>query len=425
MSFTKKNQSSNNFIGTITSSHNSLTLCSSGCGDLDLVLGGGIPLGSILLIKEDKSTKYANLLLKLFSSQTLDSNHSLLFSGSEITSTVENLPLKVIKSSATSTNLKDDDGEILDLSNFTSKRTMGLVRNRDPVVENDKMKIAWRYQNLGKFETDLSGRSGLNHTFKNASLNAVPYLSIFDITKSIEKKKLGELVSNGNLHVFSIEDFNNTDDCYEKLFQKIENVVKEGNFSLKAPPVNGVKRILKVVIQSIGTPFWNPSNEQSHFKFLYKLKLLLSQVAACCMISIPAYLYNDHYQIKSQSKIRSIERFCDAVLELESFEGSPRELHPAYTTSTPLQPAYHGLLHPLKLFNQNTLIPATLRNLDHSQLRSLAFRVRRKKFTIETFHLPPEEGEIENDLKIKSSGGDLGFTGGCGAISDGKSNLDF
>jgi elongator complex protein 4 len=99
--------------------------------------------------------------------------------------------------------------------------------------------------------------------------------------------------------------------------------------------------------------------------------------------------------MNSNPFIRAVEILSDAVVEVESFAGTPRKLNPAYTISTPLAPAYHGLIHPIKAYGRRMRVPSVFKTLEASQMRSLAFRCRRKRVTIETFHLPPEDGEEE------------------------------
>ena len=133
-------------------------------------------------------------------------------------------------------------------------------------------------------------------------------------------------------------------------------------------------------------------------------------------MTIPAYLFEDFYKVRSSFEISSIERICDSVIEIESFQGTPRTLPDAYLSH---QPPYHGLIHPIKLPALKKYIPAALRKYSSIQLRSLAFRVRRKRFQIELFYLPPEDETAENsNSKINET------SNGCGGSrKDGK--LDF
>ena len=103
------------------------------------------------------------------------------------------------------------------------------------------------------------------------------------------------------------------------------------------------------------------------------------------MITLPAYLYNDFAHVASVPFIRRIEYVCDAVIEVESFAGSPTMTNPLYTSD------YTGLIRVLSLFRLHSL--SHMSRLSDVELSSMGFKVQRKKFTIETFHLPPEDAE--------------------------------
>jgi elongator complex protein 4 len=90
--------------------------------------------------------------------------------------------------------------------------------------------------------------------------------------------------------------------------------------------------------------------------------------------------------------IRICEHLSDAVIEIESFQGSPHPVNPAYTTD------YNGLIHVNKLYRDGS------RRLGNVYLHSLGFKVRRKRFEIQTFHLPPEDAA------------DNTKTNGCGSL---------
>ena len=64
---------------------------------------------------------------------------------------------------------------------------------------------------------------------------------------------------------------------------------------------------------------------------------------------------------------------------------------------------YHGLIHPHSIFQVDSLLEST--RLGLVERHSLGFKLRRKRFEIEPFILPPE-GE---EMKPK---------GGCGSSSD-------
>ncbi|CAG8802435.1 14713_t:CDS:2, partial [Dentiscutata erythropus] len=71
------------------------------------------------------------------------------------------------------------------------------------------------------------------------------------------------------------------------------------------------------------------------------------------------------------------------------------------TVNSAYSAEYHGLFHVHKLPSINSLIPPSIKLsilAGNGTENNLGFKLRRKKFSIETFHLPPEGG-INERLK--------------------------
>lgn len=141
------------------------------------------------------------------------------------------------------------------------------------------------------------------------------------------------------------------------------------------------------------------------------------------MITIPAHLYGTADQrhafdgSTTSPFIHRIEQLCDASVRIESFAG-------ALTNASSAASAYHGLFHVHKVPVLNALIPSSTKLsilLDGSAkgsggpsgpggnggsskgVNNLGFKVRRKRFAIETFHLPPEGGVGQRRTSSESS----------------------
>lgn len=145
MSFRKRNADQQPKLppGSRLSAYNGQLLVSTGVPSLDDILGGGLPVGTVLLVKEDRATTYAQLLLKYFLAQGLASHHhcALVSKDEDPTEMTRNL-MWLASSDA---DMDDDD------TNTTGKAASG---------ESDRMKIAWRYSHLKKFETSVSAKPG-------------------------------------------------------------------------------------------------------------------------------------------------------------------------------------------------------------------------------------------------------------------------
>ncbi|CAG8711453.1 7479_t:CDS:2 [Funneliformis mosseae] len=347
-SFKKRVQTNQTKIpqGTRLSPYNGQLLISTGLY-LDFykiifkhILGGGIPIGSVLLIKEDRHTEYARLLLKYFLVQGIVSGHHVLLSTAE-----EREPKNFIMGLPWLSNDTDDS----------------VVDDDDKTTElEEKMTIAWRYKGLKKFESSVKNR--------------------------------------------------------------IRNVIEENHLnSLLVPPSNVERNnAIRIGIHSIASPSWQSRSSHDIFAFLHALRGLLRFSFGAAVITIPAYLYTSSFS-EPCSFIRRIEHMCDAVVEVESFAGSPATTNAIYSAT------YHGLFHVHKLPTLNSLIPSStkLSVLSGGSGNNLGFKLRRKKFTIETFHLPPEGGinerrvGPETNKSVKKEEDDKskpGIGSGCGTI---------
>ncbi|RUO96723.1 PAXNEB protein-domain-containing protein, partial [Jimgerdemannia flammicorona] len=98
--------------------------------------GGGVPIGTVLLIKEDRRTAYAHLLLKYFLAQGIASGHHVaLVSKDERPADMVRDLMWVVEEGE---GENDKDGK---------ERAGGED-------DDDSLNIAWRYRGLKKFETE-------------------------------------------------------------------------------------------------------------------------------------------------------------------------------------------------------------------------------------------------------------------------------
>nr|KAF6324452.1 elongator acetyltransferase complex subunit 4 [Myotis myotis] len=267
------------------------------------------------------------------------------------------------------------------------------------------MKIAWRYQLLPKMEAGPVSSSKFGH--------------YYDASKKIPR----ELIEASKWHGFflpeKISSTLNEEPCsltpgYIKLLQFIQKIIYEEGFD-GSNPQKKQKNILRIAIQSLGSPLWgddvccteNCDNSHSLTKFLYILRGLLRTSLSACLITVPTHL------IQNKAIIARITNLSDTVIHLESFIGSNRETNPLYKD-------YHGLIHIRQIPRLNNLM------CDVSDVKDLAFKLKRKLFIIERLHLPPDL----SDTVSRSSKPDLADSTkllgpGCGTMAGGKKHLDF
>lgn len=120
------------------SAHSVLTI-STGIPSLDDVLGGGLPLGHVLVIlAPDPHTAYGELLQRHFVAQGLASGQNIYI----LDDYAMDLAINCMWTQPNKTLLDEVDSE----------RDSGEL-------ESSAVKIAWRYENMRKFQTSVSSAS--------------------------------------------------------------------------------------------------------------------------------------------------------------------------------------------------------------------------------------------------------------------------
>ncbi|XP_076970404.1 elongator complex protein 4 isoform X5 [Tamandua tetradactyla] len=311
--------------GTRPSVRNGQLLVSTGLPALDQLLGGGLAVGTVLLIEEDKYNIYSPLLFKYFLAEGIISGHTLLVASAkeDPADILQELPAPLLDE-----NCKKEFDE-------------DVCNNKIP-ESSIKMKIAWRYQLLPKMEAGPVSSSRFGH--------------YYDLSKRIPQ----QLIEASKYHGFFLPEKLSTafkeEPCsltpgYRKLLHFIQNIIYEEGF--------------------------------------------------------------DGFNCQNKAMIVRVTNLSDVVIGLESFIGSERETNPLYKD-------YHGLIHIRQIPRLNNLI------CDVSDVKDLAFKLKRKLFTIERLHLPPDL----SDTVSRSSKQDLAESAkllgpGCGIMAGGKKHLDF
>uniref|UniRef100_UPI00398F4833 elongator complex protein 4 isoform X2 n=1 Tax=Pristiophorus japonicus TaxID=55135 RepID=UPI00398F4833 len=340
--------------GTRPSLHGGqLLLLSTGVPSLDYLIGGGLAVGTLLLVEEDRYESYSRMLLKYFVAEGAVCGHSLFLASArdhpeEI---LQELPAPLL----------DDVIEIDEAIRETESNSGGI--NNSTTASQNSMIIAWRYQNLPKVQTALTSSSRFGH--------------YYDLSKTMST----ELQHSVKCHSFFLPDEVPLDLAatesgkmnfgYIKLLRSIQRVIREEGFDGVCPQTKQ-RNILRIGIHSLGSLLWgediglseNPEHAYSLTKFLYALRGLLRTSLSACIITVPAYL------IQNKAIIGRVAKLSDTVIGLESFNASERETNPLYKD-------YHGLLHVRQLPRLNSLI------CDVPDTKDLAFKLKRKLFTIE------------------------------------------
>uniref|UniRef100_A0A8C1RS23 Elongator complex protein 4 n=1 Tax=Cyprinus carpio TaxID=7962 RepID=A0A8C1RS23_CYPCA len=346
-SFQKKTRSKLVSIpGTRPSVQNGQLLVSSGVSSLDYVIGGGLAVGTLLLVEEDHYDSYSRMLLKYFLAEGVVCGHELFLASARDhpDDIMQELPSPIV-----------DDVAGMKISE-------GQSQPSDP--ENpDTMKIAWRYQNQPKVQTALASSVRFGH--------------YYDVSKTMEP----ELRQAAKCHSF---------------------------YQLQETPVSKVRNVLRLGLHSLGSVLWgddvcckdNPAHCHALTTFLYILRGLLRTSLSVAMVTVPSHL------TQNRAVMGRIIRLSDTAIALESFKGSEKETNPLYKD-------YHGLLHVRQLPRLNCL------SCEVPDTKDLAFKLKRKQFTIERLHLPPDLSETVSRVSKTE------LAAGCGSTATGNKHLDF
>ncbi|XP_064168072.1 elongator complex protein 4 [Anguilla rostrata] len=386
-SFQKKSRS--NFIsipGTRPSVQNGQLIVSTGVTSLDYVIGGGLAVGTLLLIEEDKYDSYSRMLVKYFLAEGVVCGHSL-FIGSA----------------------RDHPDEILQelpapiLDDIASPRSEEGQGTCDPEAP-DSMKIAWRYQNLPKVQTALASSSRFGH--------------YYDVSKTMDPEMRQTAKCTGfflpqEVALGSAAEPSQMIEGYRALLRSIQGAIRSQGFDGSTPQKS--RNVLRIGLRSLGSALWgddvccseSPAHAAALATFLYGLRALLRCSLSVAMVTVPAHL------VQNRAIMDRVTRLCDTAVALESFRGLEREANPLYKD-------YHGLLHVKQTPHLNCLV------CEVPDQKDLAFKLKRKQFTIERLHLPPDL----SDTVSRSSKPDLAesaklLSSGCGTGATGKKHLDF
>ncbi|KAJ3711478.1 Elongator complex protein 4 [Lentinula raphanica] len=371
MSFKRKSTSKTQSLPGTRPSPGSIatTITSTGIPSLDDILGGGLPLScSLVIAAPDPHSAYGELVQKFFVSQGLACKQDVLVVGSNLDA------LDWVKScmwfhnpTSSKTTLEDD------------------VEEQKPADEDQKMKIAWRYEQLKQFQTTVGSTS---------YVISEDFCQPFDLTSRIPLSIIDSALKSSQLTTFNVLDvlhsvLPNSFSTTQKVLLHIEEILSQR--SSRAPKVP-----LRICIPALGSYAWGDLCAQDILHFLYRLRSVLSRhPLSCASISMESHISANAWG--GPGWIEKVGWMCDGLITLDAFTTNP-------SLST-LFPSHHGLVHIHTLPSPHTLLPpsdrfSTLRGLSVSAVEggnssgenNLAFKCTRKRLIFETLHLDVEGG---------------------------------
>ncbi|MBW0511936.1 hypothetical protein O181_051651 [Austropuccinia psidii MF-1] len=354
-------------IGFHPSHYNGVPTASTGIASLDDVLGGGLPISSNLLIDEDLDGSYARLILRYWIAQGIASHQHVIIVGSSLD--VEGDPERVVERLMSIDDRDEDSSKPDSKTQPVQGSNPSTVDSDDDEITNDPnskhMKIAWRYEHLGKHQAESV-----------ATYQQEARCHLFDLSKTMK------LPAEQRSHIHCI-DASKFEDSVEVL-DEINNVIKKikSRFPQNSPALS-----FRLAVQAFGSAGWPPSSPpgfQTMFRFLKALEYLLqTTTAAVCMVTFPSVYYPPRLR-------QMLPWAVSGYMSLESFAGNER--------SQIAFPNHQGAVDFIKLPCSASLLPpatklSVLRGLGgtSSEARidsNLGFKLsRRKGFRIEMMGL--------------------------------------
>ncbi|KAL7736431.1 hypothetical protein ACLKA6_019641 [Drosophila palustris] len=437
--------------GTRTSPHTAQVITSSGNPSLDEILGGGLPIGSICLIEEDRFMTHAKVLAKYFLAEGVLSKQEI-FLGS-----LDDLPAEMLcrlpkpltdeevemeqRQEQLQQQPADKNGLRIafrynDLPLVNSEQTTAKIGHHFNLMEHmDSMMFYYRQTTVwddSHKEKDIVVEEDDNISNEEQPL---PNAAVGEELNPPAVEADGEITASNNI-INNNNNNNNTTDSstannsistttitpstteqaqpiqpeshlfynprYERLLNKLQPLLQYERF---VPGINRQKNLCRVCITSLGSPLWYDDNFATDLlKFLTVLRASVRSCTAVCFITMPMHLIAKY----DTSLVPKIRQLVDYAIELESFAGSDRETHPAFKE-------YSGLLHLHKMSALNTLA------VHMPETTDLAFKLRRKKFVIEKMHLPPE---LQETSETSAAADIINASPTCGSsVSNSNSNV--
>ncbi|KAK3714984.1 Elongator subunit elp4 [Vermiconidia calcicola] len=339
---------------------------STGTSSLDALLGGhgGLALGCSLLVEESGTTDFAGAILRYYAAEGMCHGHVIHVVGLS-------------------------DSWIRELPGVAEGKASS--RREGKVVDEQKMKIAWRYEQLGQ----AGERAVRDHIPSSQPATAQPetqFCHIFDLTKRLT------IPHDASINHIPISPGP----------APFDTIVRTLEQRLASSSANSVHRL---VIPTILSPALYPSQSsrpEIFIRFLHSLRALLRKYSTklTAMITLPLELYP-----RGSALVRWAEIFSDGVLELTPFphlmDASNSSVESGGAKSNEEQPQGMVKVHKLPI---NTERGEGGAGAGNSMGEDLAFSVSRRKFVIKPFSLPPLEGDEDAQKEAgKLTGKDVEF----------------
>ncbi|XP_022742832.1 elongator complex protein 4-like isoform X2 [Durio zibethinus] len=332
---------------------NGLVFLSSGIPDLDKILGGGFPLGSLVMVMEDAEAPHHMLLLRNFMAQGLVHNQPLLYASPA----------------------RDPRGFLGTLpSPAASKDNKSYETDPDQSknLQEKGLRIAWQYKKyFGENQLNFDGQKG------SLSLDGKhEYSNEFDLRKPLDR----HFLNRQHVDCVSIQDSPDLSVLRDRC----------STFSSQFPRVSCAGRI---AIQSFCAPQCAYSNmEWDMLSFIRSLKSMVRSSNSVAIITFPPSLL-------SPSFCKRWQHMADTLLSVKAIPDEDKDLAQLLTGYQEMV----GFLNVHKVARINTQVPVIL------EATTFSIKLQKRRYLVlECLNQAPVDG---------SSGTSYGTSGSCSGSS--------
>ncbi|KAJ4839759.1 Elongator subunit elp4 [Turnera subulata] len=315
---------------------------SSGIPDLDKILGGGFPLGSLVMVMEDAEAPHHMLLLRNFMSQGLVHNQPLLYASAS----------------------KDPRGFLGTLPGPSSTKD-DKSRNHDVSEQEKGLRIAWQYKKYFSDNQQIDGSRDGKQEFCND----------FDLRKPLER----HFFSGQRVDCVSIKESSNLNALHNRFSSFLAQFPRnEGSISCAG----------RIAIQSLCSPQCEFSNKDwDMLSFIRFLKSMLRSANAVAVITFPPSLL-------SSSFCKRWQHMSDILLSVRAIPDEDKELGQLLTGYQDMV----GFLNVHKVSRINTQVPVIL------EATTFSIKLHRRRFLVlECLNQAPIDGSSGSSYGTSAS----------------------
>ncbi|KAH1073104.1 hypothetical protein J1N35_025432 [Gossypium stocksii] len=308
---------------------NGTIFLSSGIPDLDKILGGGFPLGSLVMVMEDAEAPHHMLLLRNFMAQGLVLGQPLLYSSPA----------------------RDPRGFLGTLPSPAASKD-DKSRERDPDQEKG-LRIAWQYKKYFG-ENQLDGQRDGKHEYSNE----------FDLRKPLER----HFINGPHIDCVSIQDCPDLSTLRDRF----------ATFLSQFPRNNGsISCAGRIAIQSFCAPQCAYSNmEWDMLSFIRSLKSMVRSSNSVAIITFPPSLL-------SPSFCKRWQHMADTLLSVKAIQDEDKELAQLLTGYQDMV----GFLNVHKVAGINTQVPVIL------EATTFSIKLQKRRYLVlECLNQAPVDG---------------------------------